>query len=236
MLTLKKFKRFLEISPDNLTKDEFLQECISASVAELNGLVNRRLDFKIYSETINGSGNKFAYLSNFPVLKIKTLQLSTPDGFSDIINQPDTISDSVLIFDAGIIFLKKGYIFPAGDKNIYAEYESGYAGADSWQINTKYNINEFTLYTGSIYRCIAEHISGETFDEDKWQLTSAGLVPADLEKVLKYLAAKQFYESAAGKNLLLRKAETTGGNFSRSLVYKTPDIENIINSYKKANI
>src|SRR5437870_4119312 len=99
MLTLTKFKRFLEISPANTTKDEFLLECISSAVQEINGLVNRRLDFAVRKETINGSGNKFGYLGSYPVSAVNTLQHSTYNGFTDIIISPDTIADTLLIFD-----------------------------------------------------------------------------------------------------------------------------------------
>ena len=236
MITLNKLKSFLEISPRNTTKDELLADCILGATAELCGLVNRELLRKSNCETINGSGSKFGYLKNYPVASVSTLQISGPEGFSDLLAPPDTINDSLLIFDAGIIFLKKVYTFPAGEKNIYVEYESGYTPVDDWAPDTRYNVGEIVIYSGTLFECVMEHISEAEFRKEYWSETKVATVPADLEKAVKYLAAKQFYDSPAGKNLLMKKSESTTAAFSKSIVYRDIEIESIINKYKKLNI
>lgn len=235
MITLNSFKRFLDISADNTSKDKLLNDCISSAVGELNCMVNRELDYKLHKETINGSGNKFGYLANFPVISINVLQESTAEGLTDIVLPPDNVKEITVLFDAGIIFLKKGYIFPHGEKNIYVEYESGFAAADAWEANIKYYVNELRVFNNIVYICIEEHIAGDSFDRDKWEEYAGKPAPADIEKAVKYLAAKIFYESPAGKSIFMKRSEGTGGNVPKSIVYKEPDLERIINSYKKLN-
>jgi hypothetical protein len=236
MITLNKLKSFLEISPKNTTKDELLADCIRGATAELCGLVNRELQRKSHLETFNGNGCKFGYLKNYPVASVSTLQISAPEGFSDLLVPPDTISDSLLIFDAGIIFLKKGYTFPAGEMNIYVEYESGYTPVDNWAPDTRYNVGDVVIYNGKLFECVMEHISDAEFHKEYWSETKLAAVPADIEKAVKYLAAKQFYDSPAGKNLLMKKAESTTAAYSKSIVYRDIEIEVIINKYRKLNI
>jgi len=236
MLSLNKLKTFLEISEENTSKDELLKACIAGAAAEFNGLVNRELDYKSRTETINGSGTRFAYLKNYPVGEVSALRVITNNSSDDIIRPPDTISDSLMIFDTGILFLRKGYFFSKGEMNIQVEYESGYLDADDWKSGSKYFEKDRVKYNGIIYECIEAHIAEEIFDERLWTRLAAFPAPDDLLKAIKYLAARQFYDSPAGKNLLAKKAESVGGLASKSIVYKDIEIEHIINSYKKVNV
>jgi phosphoglycerol transferase MdoB-like AlkP superfamily enzyme len=91
-------------------------------------------------------------------------------------------------------------------------------------------------FDNNIYECITEHISGSEFNNLFWFRLDSKAAPADLQKAMKYLASRQFYESAAGKNLLTVKTESTGGLVSKNIIYREIEIEHIINSYKKPNI
>lgn len=236
MLTLNKLKSFLAIAPDNISKDDLLNACISAAVDELNGLVNRRLDFSVHTECISGSGTKFAYLKNYPVTKVTSIKIINGADEEYIIKPPDTISDSLMIFDGGIIFLRKQYVFTCGDMNILAEYESGYDTAEPWQPEFQYLSGDKVFYLNGIYVCKTGHTSAREFESDYWVLTTAVPAPTDLQKAVEYLAARIFYDSPAGKNMFAHRSESTAGAAAGNTVYKDIDIERIVNSYRKANI
>jgi hypothetical protein len=237
MITLSDFKKFLEIDPANTSKDDLLQECITSAVNEINSLTNRLLDSGLRREVFDGNGTQFAFLKDFPVSQITNLQARTPDGFTDIIKTPDTINDSLNLIDGGKLCLLKGYIFPLGESNILAEYEAGYISADDWKPNTKYLEGVYVVYINILYRCLNDHISGGTFESesDYWQQLTIKPAPADLKKAVRYLAAKNFYDSPSGKNIFLKRSESFPGAYSKSIVYEGLEIEHIINRYKKPN-
>jgi hypothetical protein len=54
-----------------------------------------------------------------------------------------------------------------------------------------------------------------------------------LAGAVKYLAAKKFYESPAGKNLFLKKSESYG---DRQNVYDNVNIDQVIHIYRNTNI
>jgi hypothetical protein len=236
MLTLTEFKRFLAIDLTNTSKDDLLQDCICSAVKEMGALTNRRLEDGQSEETLDGNGSVFAYLNQYPVTEITKLQVRSNDGFSDIIKEPDTIRDIVLLLSAGKICLLKNYIFPEGESNILIAYRAGYMTADDWSENTKYKIGAIVRYQNLFYRCIQQHESGGEFNPEYWEALNSEAVSADLKKAVKYLAAKTFYDSPEGKNLLMKKSESSGGAFSKSVVYENLEIEHIINRYKKPNV
>lgn len=236
MLTLTEFKRFLAIDITNTSKDDLLQDCISSAVKEMEALTNRRLDDCDLEETFDGKGSVFAYLSQYPVTEITKLQVSSNDGFTDLIKAPDTISDTVLLLNAGKICLLKNYVFPECESSILAAYRAGYMTADDWTENTKYKVGVVVRYQNLFYRCIQQHESGDAFKPEYWEALNSEAVPADLKKAVKYLAARTFYDSPEGKNLLMKKSESTGGAISKSVVYENLEIEHIINRYKKPNV
>lgn len=237
MITINDFKQFLEIDPANTSKDDLLQECISGAVAEINSLTNRLLDSGSRQEIFDGNGTQFAFLKDFPVSQITVLQVRTSDGFTDIIKAPDTIDDSLTLIDGGKLCLLKGYTFPLGESNILAVYEAGYISADDWKQNTKYFVGDYTVYLNILYRCLTEHVAGITFEIDivNWQQLTIKPTPADLKKAVRYLAARNFYDSPSGKNIFLKRSENFGGAYSKSIVYDGLEIEHIINRYKKPN-
>ncbi len=153
MLTLTEFKRFLAIDPANTSKDELLNECIQSAISEIDSLTNRTLGYSVIEENPDGSGTAFAYLKEFPIVEITKLQFRTSEGYSDIIKEPDSIRDSVLLLSGGQICILKNYVFPPGESNIKAAYTSGYLTADDWAENTKYEQGDIVNYQNVFWRC-----------------------------------------------------------------------------------
>jgi len=234
MITLTQIKQFLNISPDESSKDELLKNFISNAVSELNTLCSRTLEYSSQIEIISGTGGITLVLENYPAVSIDRIDVLLDDAWCNLFNLPDTFSDSaILLKEVGIIKLLKSYIFPKGELNIKVSYSSGYKCADDWKPGADYPVDELVKYNGSIYKCIEEHTSGEEFDELKWEIDPAKPVSEDIAKAVMYLAAKQFYLSPAGKNMFMKSSESYG---DKQTDYNDIDISHIVHTHRNTNI
>lgn len=141
MITVEEFKKYMKL-PDSIPEDEteFIMQCIRASVDEMNVYTNRRLvqlesDLSISlteaTEYFDGYGTNILYVNNHPIINFGTgtnemMYLENNTDWKDILEPPDTIANSVLVLAFGKLVLQKGYVFPAGIKNIKVKYKSGY--------------------------------------------------------------------------------------------------------------
>ena len=128
--------------PDVIPADEteFIKQCIKSAVDEMNVYTNRRLvqlesDLSIslteVTEYFDGYGTNILYLNNHPLVNFgsgtnELMYLENNTDWKDILQPPDTISNSVLVLTYGKLVLQKGYTFPEGTKNIKVKYKSGY--------------------------------------------------------------------------------------------------------------
>ncbi|HEY3251259.1 MAG TPA: carbohydrate-binding protein [Ignavibacteria bacterium] len=233
MLTLIQIKSFLSISQSESSKDNLLKGFIADAVSELNSLCNRRLDWSEQTEILSGSGGTTLVLENYPVSKVSSIEI-LKGTWENLFTPPDTFDTSaILLREIGIIKLLKSYLFPKGESNIRVSYGAGYKGADDWAPNVNYAIGDYSRYNDAIYKCITAHTSGTTFDSSKWEPDSAKAVPESLAKALKHLAAKQFYESPAGKNLFMKSSESIS---SKQTDFKDIDISAIVHSFRSTNV
>jgi hypothetical protein len=147
MITVSEFTKYMNILvPISQEQENFIKDCILASVDEMNSFTNRRLvemnpshDMTIIitekTEYYDGFGSNIIYTKNYPVVELNpesknVLQyLKEENNWENIIKEPDTISNSVLVLDFGKIRLLKNYKFPSGIKNIKIKYKSGYDSA-----------------------------------------------------------------------------------------------------------
>lgn len=219
MLTLTKFKRFLEIPSDRVEKDELLGELIDDAIGEADRVSGRTLEFAEHTVYIDGNGNDSIDLADAPVYNVTELKFWNGEDYVDLLDAGDTIEDNVIYTGGFKIKLKGGYVFPKGVLNILVVYSSGYKWADEWAGNTVYLEENIVIYNGQLYECTESHTSSLVFDLTKWQVLSVETVPADLEKAVKYNAALLFNESPAGKNLYAKTAENIGGASSKGTNY-----------------
>jgi len=144
MITVTEFLNYMNIPvPISLELENFIKDCILASVDEMNTFTNRQLVemnpnhnmtiiITTKTEYYDGYDSNIIYTKNYPVVELSpesrsALQyLKEESSWEDIIQPPDTIDNSVLVLDYGKIRLLKNYKFPAGIKNIKITYKSGY--------------------------------------------------------------------------------------------------------------
>lgn len=233
MITLTQLKHFLSISLSDTSKDEQLNGFIRDAISELNSLTSRRLDYALQTEILDGTGGVTIVLNNYPVTEVEKIEFLCDANWEDLFTAPDDFSNSaVLLKEVGIIKLLKSYVFPKDERNIKVTYSAGYKWAEEWKAETAYSVDEMVRYSNVIYTCKEAHTSGTSFDETKWDTDSAKAVPELLARAVKYLAAKQFYESPAGKNLFMKLSESRG---DKQTVYEDIKIDNIINIYRNTN-
>jgi hypothetical protein len=234
MITLNQLKSFLSISLTETSLDILLKSFIDSSISELNTLCARIFDHSSYTEIYSGSGGTTLVLNNYPVTTVTKIEFYDGESWIDIFRSPDTISDSALLLkEVGIIKLLRYYEFPKGEQNIRVLYAAGYKYADGWEPGRHYSISDTARYNNIIYTCNEDHTSVPLFDESKWDADPAKAVPESLAKAVMYIAAKQFYESPAGKNIFMKSSEQTG---DRQVNFKDIDIERIIHTYRNTNV
>jgi len=234
MITLNQIKNFLNISSDETSKDDLLKSFISNATGEINSLCSRRFDYSTHTEISSGTGGITLVLDNYPVSEVETVEILAGDEWENLFKGTDKFSTcAILLKEVGIIKLLKSYTFPKGERNVRILYSAGYKFADEWKPEVIYSIDDRVKFNKLIYKCIEEHTSGNEFDVTKWELDPAKPVPEALAKAVMYLAAKQFYESPAGKILFMKSSESYGNNQSN---YKDIDISQIVHTHRNTNV
>lgn len=219
MLTLTKFKAFLDIPPERTEKDSLLQEFIDDAIGEADRIANRTLEFSEHTIYLDGSGSNILELTEAPVQEVTELKYWNGEDYTDLLDAGDTLEDIVEYTGGFSVCLKKNYLFCKGVLNIMVTFTSGYKWADDWKTNTAYLVDNLAVYNGNLYKCLTVHTSTGVFDNTKWEIEPALSTPADLEKAIKYNAAIMFYESPAGKNLFAKSSENLGGASSKGTNY-----------------
>lgn len=237
MLTITKLKRFLNVESSDTSTDDLLQDCIYGAIAEMDSLTNRILEFRSHIVYLSNEQccNKLI-LPEGPISAITSVKHLSDAAYTNILNDPDTCSDS-LIFDYRTIQFIKNYSFPIGMRKLLIEYDAGYQVADEWKDTKAYVIGNLVIYNNNIYKCKENHVSAVTFDIAKWNELDVPQVPADLEKAIKYIAAREFYESPAGNDLFMKASMNIGGQSSSGFSVKDiqPYIEGIAEKYMRVN-
>lgn len=142
MITVAEFCNYMKIGlPITPEMTDFIEDCIRASVDEMNTFTNRilvslnaslQIIYTEKTEYYDGYGTNVLYLNNHPVIdfgnsEANALQyLDEQQYWKDLLTPPDTIENSIIIFTYGKLVLMKNYIFPQGIKNIKVLYKSGY--------------------------------------------------------------------------------------------------------------
>lgn len=230
MLTLTKFKRFLEIPEERIEKDTVLQEFIDDAAGEANRISGRTLEFSEHTIYLDGTGSEELDLTESPVYNVTELKYWNGEDYVELLDPDDTLEDMVVYLGGFKIKLKEGYRFYKGVLNIMVTYSAGYKWADDWKVDSAYFIGNIVMYNDQLYECTTDHTAMLPFYEPHWDLLSVETTPKDLEKAIKYNAALIFYESPAGKNLLAKSSENLGGASSKGTNY---DFENMREYYTK---
>jgi hypothetical protein len=240
MLTLTKFKRFLEIPEERIEKDTVLQEFIDDAIGEANRVSCRTLEYSEHTIYLDGTGTEEIELTEAPVYNVTELKYWNGEDYVNLLDSGDNIEDIVIYSGGFKIKLKEGYNFYKGVLNIMITYRAGYRWADGWAENTAYLIGNNVIYNNQLYECVTAHTSSSTFDITKWETLSVEVTPPDLEKAIKYNAALIFYESPAGKNLLAKSSENLGGASSKGTNYDFGNMREYYiktyESFRKTNI
>jgi len=242
MLSLRQYKQFLNISLTDTSQDEILQEFIDDATAEACTFCGRNLDYANHKIYLDGSDNDTLVLPDYPIVKINSLQYYDENEFVDLIAAPDTIAETVNMFDNGIIKLLKSYIFFSGSGNIYVDYDAGYSPDDTWVSGTQYPVGSIVIYQGIIYKCISQQGSTVNFNSANWEVIGSALPPADLVRAIKYIAAKQYMDSPAGKSRFKKISENSGGSGSESVVFINDkdwfeqNVYSVLNRYRSIKV
>lgn len=219
MLTLTKFKRFLEIPDDRTEKDAVLRDYIEDAIGEANRVSCRTLEYSEHTVYLDGNGSEELELPEGPIYNVSELKFWNGEDYTDLLEPGDTLEDHLLYTGGFKIKLKSGYRFYKGVLNIMLTYSAGYKWADEWQQSKAYFIGNNVMYNTQLYECTADHNSASLFEADMWSVLSVETTPADFEKAIKYNAALIFYESPAGKNLMAKSSENMGGTSSKGTSY-----------------
>lgn len=234
MITLKQLKSFLYISPDETSKDQLLAGFIKNAVSGMGSLCARNFEHSAYTEIYSGTGGTTLVLENYPVSAVSKLEAYNGESWEDVFTPPDTFTScGLLLKEIGIIKLLRSYIFLKGEHNVRVTYSAGYKYADEWLPGQHYSSGNTARYNNIIYFCLEDHTSAAEFDETKWSADTAKAVPESLAQAVMYMAAKQFYESPSGRNLLMKSSEIAG---DKQTNYKDIDIERVIHTFRNTNV
>jgi hypothetical protein len=226
MLTLAKFKAFLEIDAANTSKDDVLQSFIDDAIGEANRATDRKLQYQSHQVYLDGYGDNTLNLPQRPIVSVTSIKYYDGNEYTDL--------GATVIITGGYQIMLTDKIFPCGKKNILIEFNAGYLWADEWIISHAYVIGDKVIYNNNLYICNTNN-NDAVFTIAKWDLAPAEIVPADLEKAIKYMAAAEWYESPAGKEWFMKASENVGSQVNTSWVKKDIDVSAVLNSYRNKN-
>jgi hypothetical protein len=153
MINLRDLKYFLNITDDS--QDEFLLNIIEMSVAIINNLCRRTINYGSQYDILDGNEQYFIWLNNFPVERIIWIKYRKDTGSFDYdLFNGSPIEDNIYLDKiSGKLILLNNYVLPEGASNIQIKYYSGYLD------NAPDPVNE----TPSDLKSIAIMISAEIF-------------------------------------------------------------------------
>jgi hypothetical protein len=233
MITLAELKYYLGITGSD--KDALLQGFITAAMSEMSGICYRNFIRDQYTETIPCClALDRIYLKTAPIVSVQSLKYYDGTTYSDLIlSDIDTLEDSIEIFP-NYILLRKGYTSFGYDLKV--EYTGGYKfiqGTGKLKVLSSVdaeiilggdttNITEGDYITFEGERLQVASVTDSTHfvfvSPSSKDYTSVNYnisnVPEDLRQYCKELSTKLFYESPAGKDILLKTNESLSGTTS----------------------
>lgn len=166
LCTLDEVKSFMGVSNTDTTMDAVLQDLITRFSQFASNYCSRIFQDNHYTQVCNGSGGYVQVLDQTPIIAVTSVTL----GLTSV--QLSTAPNiSGYTFDDTAVYLRGGYYFPQGLKNVAIEYEAGYAtipadlsGAAVEQVVLKYRTKDRLGVT-------AKGIAGETISFSGADLT-----------------------------------------------------------------
>jgi len=253
VIILNDIKEYLTITESG--QDSKLAGFLNNSISEIERYCNRKFKYNTYTEYYDGDGLELLYTRTYPLKSITSIKYydTETEVFIDLIDGTgDTIANSVEITN-DYILLRKGYVFPAGTRNIQIVCVAGYkcltgTGTISITIGTKAVTGVSTLFTteataGDIIQCQGEEMeinvitnnTGLTvIDNANVSISGKNYVikttPDDLKQVLIEKVALKYFDSVKGR--LGISSENIGSQASQSYTFKDVDHKEILNKYK----
>jgi hypothetical protein len=126
MINLTQLKYFLNIT--DTTQDEFLLNIIDMTVARINNLCRRNINYGSQFDIIDGNGQNLIWLNNFPVERVVWIKYRKNTGtFEYDLFNDGTIENNIYIDKiSGKLILLNNYILPEGISNVQIKYYAGY--------------------------------------------------------------------------------------------------------------
>jgi hypothetical protein len=207
MIYLDDLKYFLNIS-DN-TQDDFLLKIIDMAVARINNLCRRNINYGVRYDVIDGSGQSFLWLKDYPVEKITHIKYRKESGSFDYNLFEDDNLDSNIYLDklTGKLILLNNYVLPAGISNIQIKYYSGYLD------NSPDPVNEIPKDLKSIALLMSAEIFLKSFQNVS-------------DECARRLGLLHFEHLIKGNDNESR----------RNFTYKDEDYENLLQKYKSLRV
>ncbi len=263
MITKAELKYYLKLDDTGLEaaqitdRDEFLNTSIQFAISELDSALNRKLESTEHIEKINSNvSDIIVFTKNRPVTAVTSLKYWSGDQYSDVIISPDTINDTIEIYES-YIRIRKGY--SVYQKELKIEYTAGYkfevlTGTLAGTIGTATITGSGTDFDGELSIGDEIIIEGElkkvagisgntslTLDSVLSKTYSGSLgylnsYPSDLRKAVCQMAAYHFLESRQGESSLNKSGSSINLGGSAGETYKKLDLSGIINQYRNINI
>lgn len=121
MLTsLANLKAYLGLTV--ITDDTLLTNLIERESARIEQLLSRTLASASYTLSVNGTGKDVQMVPNYPITAVASLSI---DGAAIPASTGFTVAGYV--FDDTAIYLRGGYLFTKGVKNVDIAYTAGYS-------------------------------------------------------------------------------------------------------------
>ena len=127
MVLIEDVKEYLAIQSNEF--DVILTKLKDQSVARINNIVCRDLNYGARYDVLNGNNETVIFLKNYPAENIEHIKYrETNSGFDYNLFGNGTIEDNlILINKTGKVILLNGYTLPAGESNVEIKYFAGYA-------------------------------------------------------------------------------------------------------------
>ncbi|WP_234399635.1 hypothetical protein [Paenibacillus popilliae] len=103
------------ISEEDVSQDIELLAVLKAASTAIEQRTKRSYEYKLYQQTLNGSGTQFLQLRNYPIHSVPLLKV---EGIEQGIESFTIESEN------GMLFKRSGW--PRGSRNIEVEYTAGY--------------------------------------------------------------------------------------------------------------
>ena len=126
MLSLEELKIFLNIT--GTEQDSFLMNIIDMTVARINNLCRRDIDYGVRYDMLDGNSQNLIWLKNYPVERIVYIYYRKETGSFDYdLFDGGSVADNTYVEKiSGKLLLLNNYTLPAGYSNVQIKYYAGY--------------------------------------------------------------------------------------------------------------